>query len=50
MRYQLVLKREHTLDELTKIMESYLKDHSGKLGDFDVENVKFSGKLIWNIG
>ena len=50
MRYQLILKKEHTVDELTQIMESYLKGPSGKLGAFDVENVKFSGKLFLNIG
>ena len=49
MRYQLVLKKEYTVEELTGIMESYIEDHSGQLGDFDVKNVKFSSKLIWNI-
>ena len=49
MRYQLILKKEHTVKELTRIMESYLKGPSGKLGAFHVENIKFSGKLIWNI-
>ena len=45
-RYQLVLKKEHTLEELTQVMETYLKDNSGKLGDFAVKNIEFSGKLI----
>ena len=45
MRYQLVLKKEHTLEELTHIMKTY----RGKLGEFTVENIEFSGKLIWNV-
>jgi len=50
VRYQLVLKKEHTVEELTEIMKNCLKNNDGMLGAFKVENVKFSGKRTWNIG
>jgi len=45
--YQLVLKKEHTLDELTQIMRDYLGANSRTIGSFQVnaESIYFSGKL-----
>jgi len=33
------------LEELIQIMKTY----RGILGEFTVENIEFSGKLIWNV-
>ena len=45
--YQLVLKNEHTLDELSQIMKNYLEENDGKIGPFEVnaDSIYFSGKL-----
>ncbi|KAK2157850.1 hypothetical protein NP493_1845g00018 [Ridgeia piscesae] len=44
--YQLVLKNEHTLGELTQIMKYHLESNSGKIGSFEVnaESIQFSDK------
>ena len=48
--YQLVLKKEHTLEELTQIMKNYLEANSGRIGSFKVnaERKQFSGTLTSN--
>ena len=47
MNYQLVLTKEHTVDELRQIMKNYLEENKGKFGSFEVklESVQFSGML-----
>ena len=47
MSYQLVLKKEHTLHELTQIMKTYIEANNGTIGSFQVnaESIYFSGKL-----
>ena len=50
VKYQLLLKKEHTPTELAEIMTNTLKDNDTMLGSFKVGNAKFSGKRIWNIG
>ena len=52
--YQLVLKNDHTLDELTKIMKDHLESNNGKMGSFEVKagtpgSIQFSGTLISNV-
>ena len=49
--YQLVLKNEHTLGELTQIMKYHLEANSGKIGSFEVnaESIQFSGTLNSNV-
>ena len=46
--YQLVLKKEYALADLTRIMQDYLRSNDGKLGLFEVnvDSITFSGKLI----
>ncbi|KAK2138341.1 hypothetical protein NP493_7980g00000, partial [Ridgeia piscesae] len=48
VRYLLLLKEKHTLDELTQIMRDYLKAHNGTIGSFQVKagSISFSGNLI----
>ena len=47
MNYQLVLPKEHTVDELRHIMKNYLEENNGTFGSFEVnlESVQISGML-----
>ena len=49
--FQLVLKNEYTLVELTQIMRHHLDSNNGYIGSFkiNVDSIQFSGTLISNV-